>query len=54
MKEELRFYISLVDSDPDMHHQSLFATDPISPELAVEASAAPQAVIVEAYFKGSH
>ena len=51
-EEELRFYISLVDSDPEYTINPYFATDPISPELYAEASAAPQAVIVECLFQG--
>lgn len=50
-EEELRFYISLVDSDPDYTINPYFSTDPISPELYAEASAAPQAVIVECLFQ---
>lgn len=49
--EELRFYISLVHSDPEYVINPYFATDPISPELYAEASAALQAVIVECIFQ---
>ena len=49
--EELRFYISLVESDPDYAINPYFATDPISPELYAQASSAPQAVIVECMFQ---
>jgi len=50
-EEELRFFVSLVDSDPEYVINPYFATDPISPELYAEASAAPQAVIVECIFQ---
>lgn len=50
-EEELRFYVSLVDSDPEYVINPYFSTDPISPELYAEASAAPQAVIVECLFR---
>lgn len=50
-EEALRFYVALVDSDPDYAINPYFATDPISPELYAEASAAPQAVIVECVFQ---
>ncbi len=50
-EDELRFYISLVDQDPDYQINPYFATDPLSPELYAEVSAAPKAVIVECLFQ---
>lgn len=37
-EEELRFYVSLVDSDPEYVINPYFSTDPISPELYAEAA----------------
>ncbi len=50
-EEELRFYVSLVESDPEYTINPYFATDPISQELYAQASNAPQAVVVECLFQ---